>query len=185
MSPDGPEKVLEAVSGLFGQTGNRIGTQNYLCIRRGPFVVAAVLDESASEEPLVLEGAFVDLFDAALPAVQRRVLRPGEHALLYDLEWARKNGCEAKVVAAACRVRDEDLEKGVFRFTTRGPADTTARARVLLPGPPKSVTNSRADDVEHQWDEQSRTLALTFLNCAEDIVFTIQLCGEDSSPCGE
>ncbi|HIJ65809.1 MAG TPA: hypothetical protein HPP77_07640 [Candidatus Hydrogenedentes bacterium] len=182
MTPDGPEKVRDAVAALLKCMGEPFRTQNYLCIRRGPFVVAAALEESISDQPFTLEGEFVDLFDAALPVVKNKRVAPGEYALLYDLEWARNKGIRAKVVAAACRVRNETFKDAVFSFSARGPKNTTACARIVLPAPPSRVNATPAVDVERRWDETSATLWLSFPNSARDITFVIELETKTQSP---
>ncbi|NIA15467.1 MAG: hypothetical protein GWP08_15495 [Nitrospiraceae bacterium] len=173
---DGAEKVIGLVREMFAAQGQTLETQNYLRIQRGPYVIAAVLDESVSDQPLTLTGNYVDLFDARLPVVVSKTLNPNERALLYDLDWGRgKDMPVAKVVAAATRVRDERVEQSAFTFTTRGPVDTHARVRILLPGKPASVAAEPSVPFEHVWDADSSTLLLSFDNKAEDIKFELAL----------
>ncbi len=174
-TPEGAESVRREVAEMLGQFGRSLETQNYLCIRRGPFVVASVLDESVSDEPFRVEGSFVDLFDPSLPVLGERVLHAGERTLLYDLDWAKAHGVEAKVVGAGARIRNERLTKEAFSFAARGPAGTTANARVLLPGAPVGIVTQPELEVVRKWDEASSTLWLTFPNHAEDAVIEIEL----------
>ena len=165
----GPEKVIGLLSEMFKALGSELRTENYLLVRRGPFVVASVLDESASQEPVMVHGQLVDLFDPGLPVVAERVLKPGERALLYDLEWARKHGAETKVVAAAARVKGENSQGGTFTFVIRGPKATHANVRVLLPRPAARVTVEPPGPIEWKWDEGSGTLLLSVDNTGEDV----------------
>ncbi len=167
---DGADKVLDSVRALLRLRGQELETQNHLCIRRGPFVVAAVLDESVSEEPLRLDGPFIDLFDPALPIVTQCVLHPNERALLYDLI---QPGPAAGVLAAAARVKAERVGEGQLAFTLRGPEGTTGAARVRLPRPPTRVATSPDVHTQHEWDEATSTLWLSFPNRAGDVVFTV------------
>ena len=170
---DGASKVMALVQEMCNRIGEAFKTQNYLCVQRGPYVVASVLDESISEQPLVLKGSFIDIFNPALPYVTERTLAPGERTLLYDLTWLRKTGAEAKVIAAAARVKNESVSNGALRFVARGPKDTTGGARILLPRAPKSVTTTPSIPVEQHWDEASGTLHLGFGNGAVDISFEV------------
>ena len=170
---EGAAKVLGWVRAMLALRGEEMKTQNYLAIRRGPFVVASVLDESFSETPLALTGSFVDLFEPGLPVVVKRVLKPGERTLLYDLEAARKAGVVAKVVGAGARIRNEEWADGRFSFVARGPKGTTAVARLLAPGKPKRVTVTPEREVTQAYSEESGTLSLTFANTAEDVRFTV------------
>lgn len=171
---DGADTLIRIVGALLEKKGETLKTQNYLKLRRGPYVMASVMDESVSEEPLHLAGRFVDMLDPMLPVVREKTLQPNERTLLYDLEWSETHLDNAKVTAAACRVREEKDESGVLSFVARGPAATRARMRVLLPNPPKSLSTAPGIYVGQQWDEESKTLWLDFDNRAEDIRFTIQ-----------
>ncbi len=172
---DGAQQVRDAVSGLLEKLGDTLKTQNYLKLQRGPYVIASVMEESTSEEPLKITGQFIDLFDPMLPVVAEKVLKPGERVLLYDLAWARRQGMNKKVAAASTRIREERrLEDGVRQFTTRGPEGTRARARITLMEEPKSVTTEPSIPVATVWDKASRTLWIDFDNAARDIVFSIK-----------
>lgn len=170
----GANKIRELCKELLAKAGVEWAEQHYFDIRRGPFVIVSVLDESVSDAPVTLRGQFVDLFDPHLPCLTERTLAPNERTLLYDLEWARARGIDAKVVAAAARIRGERRAEDSFHFRARGPAGTTARARVLLPGKPASVTASPETPFEQAWDAASGTLLLTFANRAEEIAFDVR-----------
>lgn len=170
---EGPDILMAAIEDLLKKITIPLRTQNYFKMRRGPYLIASVMDESVSEAPLEISGTFVDVFDAALPILREKVLYPNERALLYDLEWAAKHLRVPKVVVAACRVRNEKIEGEKFSFVARGPAATRARVRVLLRKAPTQVENNLAVPVTYEWDEPSRTLWLDFDNQAADIQFTI------------
>lgn len=167
---DGAHVIRAAVTEVLEARGEAWNTQNYLKIQRGPYLVASVLDESVSQEPLVLRGKFVDLFDPRLPVLNERQLGPNERTLLCDLEWLTQ---PAAVVAAAARIGDESWRDGTFEFTARGPKGTHARARVRLPGAPARVITDPEIAVETQWDEPSRTVSLSFENSAQNVKFTL------------
>ena len=173
--PDGAEELMALVGELLERVGEPLETQNYLKLRRGPYVIASVMDESVSDAPLVIKGRFVDLFDAALPVVREKILQPDERTLLYDLDWAEQHLGKMKVAAAACRVRQEEVKDGTLSFSTRGPAATRARMRILLPSPPASVTVTPEVPVDRQWNAESNTLWLDFENQAADVNFGITL----------
>ena len=54
-------------------------------VERGPYTIAAVMDESSSKEPLKLSGLYIDLFDKGLPVLTVKQINPGEQGYLYDL----------------------------------------------------------------------------------------------------
>ena len=131
------------------------------------------MDESINTKSLTLRGRFVDLFDPTLPVVTEKVLRPDERVLLYDLNWARKNGAKAKVVAAGARVKQEVADADHLQCVLRGPKGTHATARVLLPNAPAAVKTEPSIALKQQWDASSSTLWLAFDNCAENIEMRI------------
>ncbi len=169
----GAEKVIALVAELLEARGETLATQNYLSIRRGPYLIASVLDESPSETPLMIEGNYVDLFDPLLRPLSKRELQAGERALLCDLAWLRENRGPATVAAAAARIGGETLSEGLLRFTARGPAMTTARLCVLLPGPPERVRSTPEAEISQSWDEKSGTLALRFENLGKPITLEV------------
>jgi hypothetical protein len=169
----GGQKVVELVAGMFGKLGQTFEARNSLLIRRGPYVVAAVMDESVSDAPLAIDGSYVDLFDAALPVLSGRSIAPNDRVLMYDLGWAKTHGPAAKVVAAATRVRGETFSGHALRFTTRGPDGTSARVRVLLPEAPKKVTVVPETPFDKTWDPASSTALLSFANAARDLTFEL------------
>ena len=60
---------------------------SHLILRRGPYLIAAGLDESVpGAVPQELTGRFVNLFDARLPVLQHVTLTPGSRYLLLDLD---------------------------------------------------------------------------------------------------
>jgi hypothetical protein len=103
------------------------------------------------------------------------VLKPNERAFLYDLDWPRKSGLKAKVLAAAARVKQEAFNDRTFAFTTRGPKATRANARILLPTRPQRVTSDPPISITQQWDEATATLLLSFDNLASDIAITVEM----------
>ena len=140
---------------------------NFLSLRRGPYVVAAGLDESLPDPPHTLTGRFVNLFDADLPIVTSVTLTPGHRALLLDLD--RIPGQNPIILAAACKTLGaETLTDGGFRFHAAGPDQTEAAVRLRLDAPPQSVTVSdKPLPPESQvWDAGSSTLLLRFPNSA-------------------
>lgn len=111
----------------------RLQMKNSLVLRRGPYVVAAVVDESpAGNAPVELRGRYIDLFQPSLPMLSGKSLSPGEQALLYDLSSVRRLR-HPKVLAAASRQSDEQTGRRSYSFTAKSPANTTNRMCIWLP----------------------------------------------------
>src|SRR5206468_3974793 len=74
---------------------------NYLVLRRGPYLIAAGLEESIPGDSQILRGRFVNLFDPKLEVCDSVTLTPGSRFLLLDL--GSTNGSRSKILASACR----------------------------------------------------------------------------------
>lgn len=100
---EGEARLVESVHRAAGDTGWR--ETNYLLLRRGPYVLAAGLDESSAAAPKELAGRFVNLFDPALAIQRKVVLRPGSRYFLLDLDRAAPSGSsKASPLASACKM---------------------------------------------------------------------------------
>lgn len=135
----GDVRVLDAVKQAAAQAGANWRETNYLLLRRGPYIVAAGLDESVRGEPKEIRGQFVNLFDAELRVQQEVRVTPGSRYLLLDLQRARTGA--ARVLASACKALPKKSDDHSLSFTVEGVADTPAIVMLYaLNGAPKSVT---------------------------------------------
>ena len=151
---------------------------NHFMLRRGPYLIAAGLDESIDQGITGQKGRFVDLFDANLALVPEVLGTPGSRRFLLDLDRIKLS--EPKVVAAACKVLDPKLEGTRFTFVAEGPSDTQAAVRVRLPREPVSITVERQPDdgkpsSPGDWDGPSHTALIRFRNVPEGRRVTIDL----------
>ena len=140
---------------------------NYLALRRGPYLVAAGLDESLPDAPHRLTGRFVDLFDADLPVLSSVALAPGRRFLLLDLDRVKDE--TPRILAAACKTLSaRSLPGGGFRFWASGPDNTEAVVRLRLAAKPGSASRDAIPltPEAQTWDEATHTLRLRFPNAA-------------------
>ena len=147
---------------------------NYLVLRRGPYIVAAGLDESLPDAPHELRGRFLDLFDADLPIHNSITLTPGSRHLLVDLDALPGKG--SQVLAGACRITDVRATPTGLRFHAVAPDKINATVRIRLPQPAKTVSidgNALPADAQ-QWDANTQTLLLRFPNAAQGHDIQIQ-----------
>ena len=162
MNAGGDAMLLFAVESLYGP----MQWKNHFLLDRGPYKIAAALDESVSDEPYVLEGSFIDLFDPALPIVTRKELAPGTQAFLYDLRKAPK---APALLAAASRAYDVSHTRRTFSYTCKAPAETFNVTRILLRREPLSVLVDGQPASDFSWDSASRTLFLRFPNSPDGV----------------
>ena len=134
--------------------------------------MVAVLDESVSNEPYVLEGRFIDLYAPKLPVFTSKEIQPGTQGYFYNLD---KAGKAPKILATSGRAYDAVRKGRTFSFLAKGPVETINSTRVLLPAKPTSVSvNGRETIDPAQWDEVGNTYFLTFDNDPEGVRIEIR-----------
>ena len=160
---DGGATVRKAAQQAAAAVGLEWREAEALVLRRGPYVIAAGLDESVPEaRPFSLRGRFVDLFDANLPVLHEVRIVPGKRFLLYDLDAA--GNPEPHVVAAACRVRNERVSGKSLLFQADGMGDSEAVVRCAVKSAPAQVSIDGKPAGEMLYDAGSGTLLLRFAN---------------------
>jgi hypothetical protein len=162
---DGADFLLALVKRACESVGLTYSQTNHLTFRRGPYVIAAGLDESIGGPYAVLKGRFLDLFDAALPSVDLVTLKPGSRRFLLDLD--KVPGPGPIVLASAFKVLGMKVEtKGGSSFHAEGPDGIEAVVCLRLPGAPRSVTVDRQPlpDAARAWEPATRLLRLKFPN---------------------
>ncbi len=173
-SKDGAEFVRKAAREAAAAIGLKWSETDALVLRRGPYVVAAGLDESVQEaQPFILKGKFVDLFDADLTILHDVPVTPGKRYLLFDLN--EKQDSKPEVLAAACRVRNEELTGRNFSFDVQGIGDTQGVIRCRTNTKPKQVLLNGNETDQMQYDAASQTFLLKFPNTVTDTKVTVQV----------
>lgn len=132
-----------------------------LVLRRGPYIVAAGLDETTSPRQ-TLKGNFVDLFDPKLEAVQDLELTPASRHFLVDLDLFR-----GPVVASAGQVFQLESNSKVWKGTIEGIANTPSILLLRASKRPKGATLNGAPITDQTYDAAHRLLWLRFPNQAK------------------
>lgn len=174
---EGSDKEFIATVKRMYEEKAKAGTlefKNHFYLERGAYDLAAVLDEgSISNEPYIIKGRLIDLFDPTLPVLTEKVVQPGEQAFLLDINRI-KDQDKPQVLCGAARTYEEKVGKKDFSFVAKSPINTTNVMRVLLPGEPESVVIADAKgnalvEATSQWDALSKTCLLTFENNPEGV----------------
>jgi hypothetical protein len=138
---------------------------NALVLRRGPYVIAAGLDQPFTKDaPTELHGDFIDLFDPELGESDRILLQPGSRALRLDLREV--SGSTPRVLAASARITNEQAAAGILRFDYEGIEGTAATMRILTPQPVRSVLVNAQPLPASAYQQSARTLLLHLHNTA-------------------
>ncbi len=123
-SAQGAAQVLAATELAATSIGLKWRNSNYLLLRRGPWLVAAGLDESIGGRPRTLHGRFVNLFDSELRVQNDIAINPGTRWFLLDLAAARTG--RPHLLASACKAVAKGQTRHQISFTVEGVGDTPA-----------------------------------------------------------
>lgn len=142
--------------------------KNNFLLERGNYIIAAVLEESVSAEPLDIKGTLIDLFDPKLPVLKQKIIAPGNQAFLFDIDKI-KNKEKPQVLCSASRVYNDKITDKSYAFTTKSPKNTINVMRILLPKAPKTISllNHKKElitNFKSSWDKNSKTCWLQFEN---------------------
>ena len=173
LQPEKDKDFLQVVKQAYEEeaSAGKLEMKNYFSLRRGPYGIASVMDESVGSEPLRLRGPAIDLFDPKLPILQEKIVEPGEQAYLYHLDAIKKKN--PKVLCTAARVYEEEIKGNTYSFIAKSPSETQNAMRILLPSNPKNTTVTGPDqkklDVESSWDSGTNTYLLQFENHCDGV----------------
>ena len=109
-----------------------------IVLKRGPYIIAAGMEESLNDEPKILHGRFVNLFDPELNILHNLPISPGDRYLVRDLDAASTP--EPQLLAAACRTLPLKLSKNSISFLVEGIAKTQAVVLLRISSAPTAVT---------------------------------------------
>lgn len=139
-------------------------------LRRGPYIIAAALDESVADSAVMIPGPVVDLFEPLLPVRREVQISPGEQVFLFDLDRGRPAEGVVACIAASSRIESLEQSGESFRFRPKGPEGILAAARFYCPKQPSSATREcrgRSDAIPFVWDAPSSTVLLSYEHCSD------------------
>ena len=170
-SAEGAAQVVTATKLAAKKIGLEWREKNYLLLRRGPYVIAAGLDESIAGEPKTLRGHFVNLFDPELRVLDSVKIAPGTRYFLRDLDASPERA--PQLLASACKALPVKSADKSLSFLVEGVAQTPAVMLLRVAQPPRSVT---LDDqpVEHfDFSKKDGLLWIRFGNEAKPRTLTL------------
>jgi hypothetical protein len=143
---------------------------NTLILRRGPYVIAAGLDEEPGDaaqskiHPIFITGDLINLFDPDLEESRRVAIGPDTRAFLFDVNYFRSSA--PRILAAAAKISDVHASPTSFTFQAEGIDQTQAVIRILSTKTVRKITiDGKPLDSGH-YQHSARTLLMHFLNTA-------------------
>ena len=161
-SAEGDTRLVQTIRQTAARSRLKWRETNHLLLRRGPYLVAAGLDESVAGEARELRGRFINLFDPNLRVNETVKLAPGSRLFLLDLKSVRGN--EPRVLASGCKSLRKHQSTSQIALTVEAVGRTPGIVLLHAPKLPRAVTlaSQPVEDVEYSADE--KLLWVRFLN---------------------
>jgi hypothetical protein len=161
-SAAGAAKIVEATKRAASAAAVKWRETNYLLLRRGPYLVAAGLDESIGGEPRKLQGRFVNLFDSDLRVQAEVTLKPNSRYLLLDLDAPEIK--KKSLLASACKAILKDSTRSRLTYSVEGVGETTGIVLLQSAKPPRQVTLAGKPLETFEYSGKDRLLWIRFEN---------------------
>ena len=161
-SAAGDAQLVAAIKQVASRTRLKWRETNHLLLRRGPYLIAAGLDESVPGEAKELRGRFVNLFDPLLRVRAVVPLTPGSRSFLLDLKTAR--GSEPGVLASACKALPGKQSANQIALTVEGVGNTPGIVLLHAPKPPREVTLRGQPVKDFEYSVAEKLLWIHFQN---------------------
>jgi len=154
LEKDLSDSYREQVRSALEDAGIRWEYRNDLTLRRGPYILCGVMDESCTDSPKVFRGRFVDLLEDGLPIIKEKTVAPDGCAILLDLD--RVTG--RRILGTSARAENWEEGADSLRFTLRTADKLRSHTRILLEKAPQAVSFPGT----WEWDEDSCSILLTY-----------------------
>lgn len=164
-SPAAAAALIDLVRGLAGLAGHTWRTGNWLSVRRGPYLIGAVLSEAA--ESHAQSGRWLDLLDPELPVITELEVPPGGVVWLRDLDHEAgpdpdtghdQEPVPGQVLASAGRVEDHQASAAEISYRCEAPAGIGVITALRVAGAPIEVLIDDAPSGDWRHDQQSGVL---------------------------
>ena len=175
LSKERADSWRETVKSALANGGVSWQYDNHITLQRGPYLICQVMDESAHDQPRQFSGLFADLMADGFPIVHEKTVRPGEGALLYDLD--RLPPDSFAIIGTAARISDWQADENALRFTAQAADKVLVHIRLRLPFAPNTVCASienESSNIVWRYDPESRTILLTFRSIGKAIAVTVK-----------
>jgi hypothetical protein len=166
--PDGGNRVYDLVQRAAKSAHLALKETNGLVLRRGPYVIAAGLDndphvsEQAPAHPASVTGDLINLFDSELSESSEVAVQPGTRALLLDVNYFKSS--TPRILAASAKITAEHPSARSLAFAAEGIDQTSAVVRILSTKSPREITVNGKRLDPSQYRQSGRTLLLHFVN---------------------
>jgi hypothetical protein len=137
--------------------------QNYLCLYRGPLVLAAVMPDAENKKMLEIPGTYIDCLAPSCPLIDEKIVAAGEVALLFNLKKFQNKRNE--VILSNSKITNQKLNSPEFSFDSQGPSGMECQTFIkLILMPREIVLHSQAGEVNYrmEWYPREKLLRLVY-----------------------
>ncbi|MEI9962685.1 MAG: hypothetical protein WDM76_16680 [Limisphaerales bacterium] len=172
LNEQGAKQIVETTKLATQKAGLKWRETNYLLLRRGPYVVAAGLDESTGGVAPTLHGRFVNLFDSELRVQNDISIVSGSRWFLLDLKAARTG--KTHLLASACKALPKESTHDQISFTVEGVGETPAIMLLESTRAPRTVTLDGKKLTNFEYSAKEHLLWIHFENDASPHELAVQ-----------
>lgn len=145
---------------------------NSLTVKRNPYIITAVMDESINDEPLVLEGIYSDMFTPAFNVITKKIISPGENSMLLDYNCIRNE--EIYIIGTSSRIEAMSRIGNIIKLIAHGAGNLNAYIRIKLPQKPKSIIID-GTITEFSYETKAGTVLINYKSYAKPINIDIKM----------
>lgn len=167
-SPEGALQVVQTTQSAMQRGKLSWRETNSLVLRRGPYVIAAGLDEAPEAPSKILTGPFINLFDATLRPLDKVTVAPGSRYFLRQIEGTALES--PQLLAAACQA----IPQADHSYRVQAVGDTPGVLLFRLAAPPQAVTLDDQPVADTEFSNQSGLLWVRFANSATPRVLRLK-----------
>lgn len=142
---------------------------NHLIIEREPYIIAAVMDESVNDEPLVITGKYADMFTPDFNIVTEKVLLPNDKTMLSDITKAK----DFDIIGTSVRINSIEASVNKVTLNISGAKMRKANIRIKLPFVPEKVLLD-GENAEITYENIGNTALISFSNITGDRILVIE-----------
>ena len=171
-SKENADSLREFFTEVSEKAGYRFSFSNNLSIRRDPYIITAVMDESVDNSPVILKGLFADMFTPDFKILTEKTVNPGENSMLCDL--AKIDNKDLCIIGTSSRINSMEHNKNNILINAHGAGNLVANIRLRTPS---RVTEAQIDGTpcKFEYDETSKTVLLTYISEAKPVSITITI----------
>jgi hypothetical protein len=172
VSTEADARLADVVKTASTSAGLTWQETNHLVLRRGPYRIAAGLDESIPAAAEVLTGRFVNLFDPGLKLQKSVTVDPASRLFLLDLDAVKSRS--PRLLASACKALPLKQKDGALAWTVEGIGATNAVVLIASSKAPKSIQLDGTGLTDFSYSAEEGLLHIRFPNEARPRVLLVE-----------